>query len=318
MRSWRCAILAGWLLLAASTAAAQFGGKDANSTGGPALGAERTQRWQVGMTVVAQTPCMDIFGTLPVPTNWPEQDVKVIDEQVSYGVQQVRYRDLEGGIRQMLVAVPRLDTGEKAEALVTLEVTRRAIDLPTDPSEFRLPEKIPRDSRKYLAPSPLIDCRNRKIRDLAKEITTDQAGAWQQVEAIHDWVKENVKHSNDKVKGAVETLHDKSGHLEDLTGLFIALCRAEKIPARTVWVPDYCYAEFYLEDSAGKGHWFPCELREKTVFGTVSNDHMILQKGDNFEVPEKKEPQRFVKEFVKAKGAGRPQVSFVRKVMPAQ
>ena len=193
MRSLRCAILAGWLLLAASTAAAQFGGKDANSTGGPALGAERTQRWQVGMTVVAQTPCMDIFGTLPVPTNWPEQDVKVIDEQVSYGVQQVRYRDLEGGIRQMLVAVPRLDTGEKAEALVTLEVTRRAIDLPTDPSEFRLPEKVPRDTRKYLAPSPLIDCRNRKIRDLAKEITTDKEGAWQQVEAIHDWVKENVQ-----------------------------------------------------------------------------------------------------------------------------
>ena len=116
----------------------------------------------------------------------------------------------------------------------------------------------------------------------------------------------------------METLHDKRGHLEDLTGLFIALCRAEKIPARTVWVPDYCYAEFYLEDSAGKGHWFPCELKEKTVFGTVSNDYMILQKGDNFEVPEKKEPQRFVKEFVKAKGAGRPQVSFVRKVMPAQ
>ena len=44
----------------------------------------------------------------------------------------MRYRDLEGGIRQMLVAVPQLAAGEKAEALVTVEVTRRAIDLPAD------------------------------------------------------------------------------------------------------------------------------------------------------------------------------------------
>ncbi|MHB8969461.1 MAG: transglutaminase-like domain-containing protein [Pirellulaceae bacterium] len=318
MRSLCCAILAGWVLLAVSPAAAQFGGTDSTSSGGPEFGAERTQRWKVGMTVAAQAPCLDIFGTLPVPTNWPEQDVKVVEEQISASISQVRYRDLEGGIRQMLVAVPQLAVGEKVEALVIFEVTRRAIGLPTDPSSFRLPEKVPRDTRKYLAPSPLIDCRNRKIRDLAKEITADQEGAWQKVEAIHNWVKDNVQHTNDKAKGAVETLHEKRGHLEDLTGLFIALCRAEKIPARTVWVPDYCYAEFYLEDSAGKGYWFPCELKEKTVFGTVANDYLILQKGDNFEVPEKKEPQRFVKEFVKVKGMGRPQVSFVRQVMPVQ
>jgi hypothetical protein len=49
------------------------------------------------------------------------------------------------------------------------------------------------------------------------------------------------------------------------------------------------------------------------VFGTVSNDGMILQKGDSIEVPEKKEPQRFIAEFVK--GKGRPQVSFMRQVV---
>ena len=131
MRSLRCAILVGWLLLAVSTAAAQFGGTDSTSSGGPEFGAERTQRWKVGMTVVAQTPCLDIFGTLPVPTNWPEQDVKVLEEQISASIPQVRYRDLEGGIRQMLVAVPRLAVGEKAEALVIFEVTRRSVGLPT-------------------------------------------------------------------------------------------------------------------------------------------------------------------------------------------
>ncbi len=226
-----CAILAG-MVPAGSVAPPRLNLEERTpSSGGPELGAERTQRWKVGMTVVAQTPCLDIFGTVPVPTNWPEQDVKVIDEQISDSIPQVRYRDLEGGIRQMLVAVPQLAAGEKAEALVTFEVMRRAIGLPIDTSVYRLPKKVPRDARKYLANSPLIDCRNRKIRDLAKEITADKEGAWQKVEAIHNWVKENVKHTNDKAKVRDKTLHDKRGHMEDLTGLFIALCRAEKIPA---------------------------------------------------------------------------------------
>ncbi|MHB8861669.1 MAG: hypothetical protein ACYC6N_04635, partial [Pirellulaceae bacterium] len=197
MRSWCCAILAGWLLLEVSTAAAQFGGTDANASGGPVLGAERTQRWKVGMTVVAQTPCADIFGTVPVPTNWPEQDVKEVEAQISDTIPRVQYRDLQGGVQQMLVAVPLLGAGEKAEALVTFEVTRRAIELPTDPAALQLPKKTPREVRKFLANSPLIDCRNRKIRDLAKEITADQEGAWQKIEAIHQWVKDNVQHTND-------------------------------------------------------------------------------------------------------------------------
>ena len=41
--------------------------------------------------------------------------------------------------------------------------------------------------------------------------------------------------------------------MDDLVGLFVAMCRSLKIPARMVWVPDYSYAEFYLEDAEGKG-----------------------------------------------------------------
>ena len=41
-------------------------------------------------------------------------------------------------------------------------------------------------------------------------------------------------------------LRDGTGDCEELSSLFIALCRAHGIPARTVWVPDHCYPEFYL------------------------------------------------------------------------
>lgn len=312
----RYAMIAAVWLAGASSVWAQFGGQEAKPTAGPVLGAERTQRWRIGMTVTAQTPCFNIFGTIPVPTQWPEQDVKVVEEQIGDSIQRVDYRDLSGGIRQMVVIVPQLNPGEKTEAIVTLEVTRRAMEPPANPDDLRFPEKTPRDARKYLAPSPQIDCRNRKVRDLAQEITADKEPAWQKVEALHGWVRENIKTTNDKLKGTLATLESKSGRMDDLAGLFVAMCRSLKIPARMVWVPDYSYAEFYLEDAAGDGYWFPCELGEKSVFGTLGNQYMILQKGDNIEVPELKEPQRFVTEFVK--GKGRPQVSFVRQVMGAQ
>lgn len=313
MKTLRTLWMCGWLCSLTTPLAAQFG--DAAPSSGPVFGAERTQRWKIGMQVLAQTPCYDVFVTIPVPTNWPEQDVAVVDEQLPDAVAQVRYRDLDGGVRQMLVSMPELNVGAQVETYVTVEVTRRTVSPPADTSEYRIPTRLPRELRKYLASSPMIDCRNRKIRDVAKTVTEQHDTAWEKVEALHDWVQENIEHSNVAAKGAVAALQAKQGHMEDLTGLFIALCRAAKIPARTVWVPDYSYAEFYLEDQSGTGFWFPCELKEKTTFGVVPNDYMILQKGDSIDVPEKKEPQRFVREFIT--GTGKPRVTFVRQVLPA-
>ncbi|MBM4090941.1 MAG: transglutaminase domain-containing protein [Planctomycetes bacterium] len=291
-------------------------------TKGPRMGDAHTQRWTVGMTITATGgPCVGVYGTAGVPTEWPEQDVKLVDEKVSETVGRVRSRTLDGGVVQMLVDIPRLDPGEKAEALMTYEITRRAIMPPADTSVYRFPEKPPADVKKYLGTSPLIDSRNVRIRGLVKEITADKENAWAAVEAIHDWVKNNIEHSGVEAVGADVALREKKAHHEDLAGLFIALCRAKRIPARTVWVPDYCYAEFYLEDDEGKGYWFPCELKEKTTFAAVSNQYLILQKGDNFKVPEKNEPQRFVREFLTGKtgqGLGRPSVQFFRRLLPAQ
>jgi hypothetical protein len=46
-------------------------------------------------------------------------------------------------------------------------------------------------------------------------------------------------------------------------------------------------------------------------FGGINERQPILQKGDNFKVPEEKQPVRFVPEFLKGSG-GRPDVEFVR------
>ncbi len=303
------------LVLPASPARCQFGTPFMVQSDQPDT--ERTQRWKAGTIVAAaRGPCAGIYGTFTVPVDWPEQDVKAVEEDVSDTVRRTSYRNLDdGAVRQMVFVIPQLQAGEKAEVLVTFEITRRIKPVPADTLSFRLPEQIPRDARKYLGNSPFIDCRNTKIRSLAKQLTAEKDSAWEKVQALHDWVQENVEYTNETLKGSLEALRDKKGNHQDLSGLFIALCRASKIPARTVWVPSYCYAEFYLENGEGKGEWFPCEFKEKTVFGTVSQPYMILQKGENVRVPEEKEPQRFVPEFLKVKSGQKPDVTFVRDVL---
>lgn len=280
-----------------------------------------TQRWKVGVEIQSVGgPSNGLFGTVPVPKEWPEQQVKIVNEEISPYVRRVTYRNLDG-VSQMLFTIPMLPAGEKATALVTFEVTRAPIAPPETTDGFVIPANPPKEVRPYLAASPFIEARNSTIRDQAKKLTEGKDSAWLAVEAMYDWVRDNVNFQNGKTQGAVATLKDKKGNRDDLTSLFIALCRVEKIPARTVFVPDNCYAEFYLHNEKGEGHWFPCQVAGTREFGGMADRRPILQKGDNFKVPEKNDPQRFVAEFLTGqggRGAGTPDVRFIRNLLPAE
>ncbi len=289
---------------------------------GAKLDKQLTQRWKVGMTIRAAGPCAGIFGTAPIPTDWPEQQVRIVKEEVAPQAQ-LKYRTLDNGVRQLLVYIATLNAGETASVLVTVEVTKFSQLGPDDPSQLKIPEKLPRDIARFLAPSPMIESRHPKIVSLAKEVLKDkkEASAWEQVEAIYDWVRDHVEYKNGDLKGAVAALKDGTGDCEELTSLFVALCRANRIPARCVWIPEHCYPEFYLQDDSGAGYWIPCQAAGTRDFGGMPDFRPILQKGDNFKVPEIKEPQRYVAEFVKMNaikiGTAKPKVDFVRQLLPA-
>lgn len=295
--------------------------EDAAGSAGIRLDQELTQRWKVGIIMTAAaTPCGGIYGTAAVPTDWPEQTVRIVEEEFSPQVQDVKYRTLENGVKQMLISIPKLEPGQRVQALVTFEVTKSSILAPEDPSQFVLPEKVPRDVGKFLAPSPYIESRHPKIRAQARDLLKDQENlsAWEQVETLYDWVRDHVEYTNGPLKGALAAMNDGKGDCEELTSLFIALCRASKIPARTVWVPGHCYPEFYLQDKAGQGHWIPCQAAGTRDFGNMPDHRPILQKGDNYKVPEVREPQRYVAEFLTIKqlaGGGKPQYQFVRQLL---
>ena len=290
------------------------------SPNGIQLGDPVVQRWQVGAVVQAPNgPVRNLLITIPIPTDWPEQTVKVLEEEISPNVGQVGYRVVADGVKQMLVGIPAVPPGGEVHAVLTFEITTYQVLPPDDTSGLVVPRNPPRDVRRHLGISPFINSRHRAIRRKVTEVVADQESAWDQVEAIYDWVRENIETNNEPLKGANQTLDDSAGSGEDLVNLFVAMCRAHRVPARIVWVQGHYYPEFYLQDADGEGHWFPCQVAGNREFGGITEVRPILQRGDNIKVPEKKEPYRYVPELVKgAAGGGRPSVKFVRELLPTE
>jgi hypothetical protein len=291
---------------------------------GPKPGNEKTvERWKIGLVVTAKSgPCAGLTGSVALPGDWLEQEVKVVDEDFSALATKIGYREVDN-VRQMVINIPQLPAGEEAAVLVTYEITRQALLAPDDPSKLVKadPKKLPKDIRPYLGPSPGIESQHGKIKALAKRILAEKSASsndWQKVEALFDWVRNNIENRDKQPKpGAMQTLRDKASNHEGLCWLFIALCRASEIPARTVWVPKYCYPEFYLQDEEGAGYWFPCRVAGTREFGGIDEHRPIWQKGDNFRTPERpRAAVPYIPPELSGKG-GEPFVNFVREIVTA-
>lgn len=302
------------LWCAASSAFAQFK-KDVDENGqelprgGCTLGEPATQYWECGFKITArQSPVVSVNATVPVPVNWPEQKVKIVEERYS-PYAKVTFQKQHGGSSLMIVKIPSLPAGETAEVVARFECESFTLLPPDDPSKFQKPDlkKLPKNLTIYLKPSDKIESRDKSILKLSREVGTDAKNAWAEVEAVYDWVQANIKYENGKLKGALAALQDGTGDCEELSSLFIAICRAKGIPARIVWVPDHCYAEFYLVDEDEKGFWFPCQPAGDKAFGQMPFQYVILQKGDNFSIPGDKKKYRYLPQQIKAKTQGKSQ-----------
>jgi hypothetical protein len=305
------------LLTVTPSARAQF--EAVESAGGPRIDTTLVQKIKIGVEVTAEGgPCRGLRATLPIPTAWPEQKVRVVDEKTTPNIKRLQYRPLSAGVEQMVVEIPYIRSGEKASAMVIFEVERSSLLPPEETSLFKVPTKVDRQLQAYLGSSPYIETRHPQIVKLARQAGAGKEG-WEKVEAIYDLTREKVEYKSGELKGAAKALADGTGDCEELTSLFIALCRNNRIPARMVWVHEHCYPEFYLVDDKGNGHWFPCQAAGTRAFGGIPEHRPILQKGDNFRDPDRpREPLRYVSEFVKGlatKDGGQPRVEFVRELV---
>lgn len=282
---------------------------------GVRYGEEITEYWQVGVKIKAiGGTCQGFYVTIPIPNSWHDQDVKLEDEDFSTHVGKVKYRVMDEGVRQMVLNIPRVPADSEARALVTFEVKTRAILAPEKTDIFEIPSRVSRDIKIHTNPSPYINSRSTAIRKKVKELVEGKTTAWEQVRAIYDFVHDEVEViGSAKMAGSEAALRNMKAIGEDKVNLFVAMCRSHKVPCRIVWIRGHFYPEFYLEDDEKVGHWFPCEVVGNTDFGSFSKPRPILQRGDNIKVPEKKERQRFVAEFLQGrKSQGKPQISFIR------
>lgn len=288
---------------------------------GPKLAPDEVvERWQIGVSVkAAEGTCGGLEGTVALPGDWPEQEAKIVSEDFSPFITRIDYRTVDN-VKQLMIEVPELPGGEEAHALITYDISRHALLPPEDTTALikANSKKLPKNMRHYLGPSPGIEMQHAKIKALAKRLAKDSADQsdWQKIEALFDWVRDNVKQiDQQKQPGAMQAMKDKQSNHEGLCFLFIALCRASDVPARTVWVPKYCYPEFYLQDADGNGYWFPCQIAGTRSFGGINESRPIWQKGDNFRLPEApRETLRYIPPKLTGKG-GNPQIEFVRKAL---
>lgn len=276
-----------------------------------------TSNYQVGFQAVAvKKSAIQVLITLPVPNEWPEQTVSVVEETIPPDMGSIRDRELNSGVKQLVVTVPQLRPGSEVRMLMTFQLKTSQINPPADPTIFLKPRISHREGKPYTQSSPQITFRDSKLKKQVKELVADKPTPWAEVEAIYDWVRNEIDLRSSEPRDTSKVFRERHGCAEDMVGLFVAMCRANKTPARIVWVTGKQYAEFMLIDENKKAHWFPAVLVGPREFGQLSEPLPILQKGDSIRVPEKKQRQKFVAEFATCKGTSKPVIKFIRHLTP--
>ncbi len=242
----------------------------------------RTYRMKVTIRVDApRVTIRNVTATGPVPIDWPEQKVRLLSETKPPG-SRTTLTQFRGQAGMLVFRVPYIRGGSSAVVERVYELTRYRIHFQVNPSELLAVKKLSRELRGFLIAAPGVETKNGRIVQLAESLTKPDADAWTTTRQYFDWVRENVQYEFGKFRGAVYALDKKTGDCEDMTALFVALCRVSRIPARTVWIEGHAYPEFYLQDKQRQGYWIPAQVSGPDWFGEMTEYRPILQKGDRF------------------------------------
>jgi len=116
-------------------------------------------------------------------------------------------------------------------ALITVNATQyqglsEPIQYDTDSAIFRT----------YTQPEKFIESNNPIIIDMAHNITQSFLGPLNRSQALCTWVHHNLKYSNfsETPGGAIWALENRIGDCSEYAFLFVAMCRADNIPARVL------------------------------------------------------------------------------------
>ena len=284
----------------------------------------------IGVELQGEGDATMIRGSTPVPIEWPEQtidDVRIETEGCEARLQQVGE-----GAAQLLLSAPSIRRGQVVRAIAHYKLTLKKQYLGHQADRFpaKQPEPPPAIRRQYLQDSPGIQTSSAEVRKLHRELTltrrandgdsqtaaTDDAvHPWDLVKSFQAWVGKNMTPKRGRYTGVVNALRSKVGDCEEMAGIMVALCRASGIPARLVWIPNHNWAEFYLTDHEGQGHWIPAHTSCYSWFGWTGVHELVIQKGDRVTPAHERKPQRLLEDWLQWSGK-QPRARYVADLSP--
>ena len=272
----------------------------------------RTYRLKIVAKVEApeDDDCRNVVLVAPIPMDWPEQRARRIGSpKFTAGA---RYAETvkRGQCATMKLTVPMIRAGESAGVELLYEITRWRMQFVAPTDELTLPHGPPAEVRDQFArdDAPGLEMKHPKIVGLTRELQKEHAGEnpWNLVKGFWQWTRDNVDFKNGDFRGALFAIEQHCGDCEEMSALFVSMCRLSGVVARSVWVEGHNYPEFYLLDSKGRGHWIPAQVVGPAWFGEMTEYRPILQKGDRFYDPFHRHLVRYTPQTVKGDGKVNP------------
>lgn len=274
----------------------------------------RTFTLEVGIELTGRGNATPLAATTTVPVACPEQ--KIDEEHVVANGCQAQIRQLAPYSRQLCLSAPQIVDGQTISAVAQLRLTISKQYFNYRRAQFPEAQTVPNEVRRqYLGDSPGIETRCKEIKKLLDELRGKLTHPWDLAQQFAAWIPRHIQPQIGTYTGVIRALDAHRGDCEEMSAVFVALCRAAGIPARLVWVPNHNWAEFYLTDSEGQEHWIPAHTACYFWFGWTGAHELVLQKGDRIRVPERGRNFRLTEDWMQW-GGRRPEVRYLAKLTP--
>jgi hypothetical protein len=278
---------------------------------------ERIYDGEFGVMIVPASAGHRVTAACVIPIEWPEQSLEKRSE-VDEGCR-IRIEKVPGAGAMLVVTTEPLRIGRTVTGLIRYRIrvkTRPAL------AGLALPEKpgpVPKEVRPHFGSSPGIDPKDPELVRIAKELGPADQPTMRRVEAWFGWVHREIEYRMQPFTNTKTAVRDRIGDCEEKAAVFIAMCRSGGVPARLVWSPGHCWAEFHVTDAGGNGHWLPAHTAGPPWLGELGLASVILQKGDNLKLPGRPGATRVLHSWYRVEGKGAPpDVRFVQEIKPVQ
>lgn len=174
----------------------------------------------------------NIFFDMDINSNSPYQTEEKIEVK---NAELKAYYDKKNNEYKRAAHIDKINKGDNVEIEVIKTFRNGGIKYITNLSNTTGNYSTFSEYTKYTSPEELIESNNPLVINTAHQIIGNETNPYKKAEKIFSYVNTNIEYNlSEKNKGALNCLTTKKGVCEDFAKLFVALCRASGVPARSV------------------------------------------------------------------------------------